>query len=1018
MRRGSSASSRPNGGRGLRPTRDDSHVSARGNGAPSRQAANKAGNVSGDSTFSALPPVFRQMISEFNALEPPPEEPQRKRRRVGERPTPGHPMEAIDSDATSNSANQASVAEPAKTVQTLFNVDASSEHESEDDLEWEDVSIPPPPENLSLEPDRVSELRDIQITLQKYDDARKKARVARRKPATAAEKKIRLATHKMHILCLLTHVQTRNSWCNDEEVQKRLVKILPRQTIFFLKPNPLLPQYTRSTTFADGLKRAMETFVTRYTINAPGMKKPHWVENPGADPGFDGIDHMDIVTSLEDFREKVSSLEGSRDLGAQFFCAMLRGVGVEARVVCSLQVLSFSGEAKGRPSLNDFTLSGREYIVIPDEVPAEQSENEKPSHVKGRLAQPTFSKSSKQRRHTIRKLINESVYPVFWVEAFNEAMQKWVPVDPLVTRTINKPALFEPPLNDPLNTMCYVVAFEDDLSARDVTRRYTKSYCAKTRKLRVESTAGGNQWWDKVMRFFERPFLEDRDQLEIAELTARAAAEPMPRNIQDFKDHPVYALERHLRLNEVIYPRREIGKVAAGKLSAGRPMPASEPVFRRNDVHVCKSADGWYRLGRTLKVGEQPLKRVKPKTPTSAQARKALAGTEEVVIPMYAEFQTEVYTPPPLVNNKVPKNSYGNIDVYVPSMVPAGGFHLKHPEAARAARLLGIDYADAVTGFTFKGRSGTAVTYGIVASLEYKEALETILRGFAQERITERNEQKRQLALNTWKEMLLRLRIRERVRSYFSEAELGEGKEGRDEKIDETEEFTREAGGFLPDEGGGGFLAESQTKEEEDRTIAEGNDSTLDYSMPGRLISKSNIHSQIDYGRVINPASTEIDRHQEPNLPTPINEKYGLGLLDVRPPTTTGLDSPPAQSVRTTPRKMRGTPRYNLVVTPTRGTRTHSGPPDLSPETVGTVSPASSSFDQTGSFTCTDNRVQRRGSVTEPIVLKSSDSSQAGKGTQTGDVAYDSDNEDFYDQQSMMSHDSEDEDAEPEWLLF
>ena len=45
---------------------------------------------------------------------------------------------------------------------------------------------------------------------------------------------------------------------------------------------------------------------------------------------------------------------------------------------------------------------------------------------------------------------------------------------------------------------------------------------------------------------------EDRDELEGGELNATSAAEPMPRNVQDFKGHPIYALERHLRRNEIM----------------------------------------------------------------------------------------------------------------------------------------------------------------------------------------------------------------------------------------------------------------------------------------------------------------------------------------------------------------------------------------------------------------------------------------------------------------------------------
>lgn len=49
------------------------------------------------------------------------------------------------------------------------------------------------------------------------------------------------------------------------------------------------------------------------------------------------------MLSRDDFRNQSMTLQGSRDFGAQLFCALLRSVAVEARLVCSLQPLPFSG---------------------------------------------------------------------------------------------------------------------------------------------------------------------------------------------------------------------------------------------------------------------------------------------------------------------------------------------------------------------------------------------------------------------------------------------------------------------------------------------------------------------------------------------------------------------------------------------------------------------------------------------------------------------------------------------------
>lgn len=44
-----------------------------------------------------------------------------------------------------------------------------------------------------------------------------------------------------------------------------------------------------------------------------------------------------------EFQEAARQLKGSHDLGAQLFCALLRSVGVQSRLVCSMQPLGFSG---------------------------------------------------------------------------------------------------------------------------------------------------------------------------------------------------------------------------------------------------------------------------------------------------------------------------------------------------------------------------------------------------------------------------------------------------------------------------------------------------------------------------------------------------------------------------------------------------------------------------------------------------------------------------------------------------
>ena len=175
------------------------------------------------------------------------------------------------------------------------------------------------------------------------------------------------------------------------------------------------------------------------------------------------------------------------------------------------------------------------------------------------------------------------------------------------------------------------------------------------------------------------------------------------------------------------------------------------------------------------------------------------ADDEDSGTALYAPYQTVLYTAPAIVHGRIPKNVYGNLDVYVPSMVPRGGAHILHPETARAARILGIDYADAVTGFSFKGRHGTAITNGAVVATEYREAVEEVIKTFEDERAQAEQEKRSLAAQKLWKRFLVGLRIRERIESYDIEGERDAVMRYEIDRAEDEDEENDEGGGFLPD---------------------------------------------------------------------------------------------------------------------------------------------------------------------------------------------------------------------------
>ncbi|TVY45492.1 DNA repair protein rhp41 [Lachnellula subtilissima] len=771
---------------------------------------------------SAVPDVYQEMLAEALPSHADVSERPLKKRRTGPRDTEGVAASSSrqagedDGDGDEELEFEDVLDEPVKTQQTAYR-DSDEESEEDEELEWAGVDFESLPGN-----GETSGSGDLELTLTANKTPQRPKISMRRRVVSKAERATRLEIHRMHILCLLSHVERRNDWCNDSEVQKSLRPLLDKKMMTFLRPKSDMSQFGRAESVKRGLEQAGIMWRKKFRVTARGVKRALWADDEKDLQNYNLPGDVEFPIEKSDFRTAAKTLKGSRDLGAQLYCALLRSAGLEVRLVCSLQPLSFSagGPAMSKsaprapkPPSPETSESEEEAVDVQSFIPSfgpGPSAAGLPISPRRRLGHPNAADyNMPEIRAPMRppprpkkKEIHESPFPVYWIEVLDEAHQKWLPVDPLVTETIAKPRAFEPPGADRENNMSYVICFEDEGNAKDITRRYAKAYNSKTRKNRVESTHGGDKWWRKTMGKFSPPWNTDLDQIENTELAASEAREPMPKNIQDFKDHPTYALERHLRRNEILVATREIGKVAAGRDTGTPGGKRLENVYRRRDVKIARSADAWYRLGRDVKMGEQPAKTVPAKGRVDEDVDMGGEIDERPGTNLYTEDQTELFQAPPVVNGRVPKNSFGNIDIYVPSMVPKGGVHLPYDEASRAARILGIDYADALTGFEFRGRHGTAVLKGIVVASEFREAVEEVIQGFRHERDREREEMRSLAALRMWKRFLVGLKIKARVDGYAIE---GEGDE-----VGSVQDESGTSDVYIPDDDdeGGGFIPE------------------------------------------------------------------------------------------------------------------------------------------------------------------------------------------------------------------
>ena len=148
---------------------------------------------------------------------------------------------------------------------------------------------------------------------------------------------------------------------------------------------------------------------------------------------------------------------------------------------------------------------------------ATTSEAERPRRRESSIPQHNGTGSDQRSPAGERTPDPTTTAPVFWTEVFSRADGKWIPVDPIRV-IVNKRKAFDPTPNPnaPIkadksrsvrveNRMVYVLAFEEDGYARDVTPRYAREYGAKVAKVQ-QGGKGRREWWERICRMVRRPY--------------------------------------------------------------------------------------------------------------------------------------------------------------------------------------------------------------------------------------------------------------------------------------------------------------------------------------------------------------------------------------------------------------------------------------------------------------------------------------------------------------------------------
>ncbi|XP_050068217.1 DNA repair protein complementing XP-C cells homolog [Anopheles maculipalpis] len=359
----------------------------------------------------------------------------------------------------------------------------------------------------------------------------------------------------------------------------------------------------------------------------------------------------------------------------------------------------------------------------------------------------TTAKAKKSPRATNSKSTGEREKQQktdLWIEFYSEKLKRWLTFD-LASEQIDCVDLIMRNASSPIS---YVFAWDNAGHLKDVTARYVKNWNTACRMLRVEQT-----WLDGALRRFAYEKSE-ADLLEEKELNKLDADKPLPKTISELKNHPLYALRRHLLKYEALYPAEPptLGFIRG------------EAIYPRECVHTLQTREKWYKQGRVVRAFETAYKVVK----CWKYDRPTNNWLKDQPCDIFGYWQTDEYDPPTAENGLVPRNEYGNVELFTDKMLPKGTVHLKLPGLNKVCKRLQIDCAPALTGFDMAKMRVVPVYDGFVVCKEYAEqVVEEWYKEMEKEEEREQEKLEKRVYGN-WKRLIKGLLVRRKLQNKYN----------------------------------------------------------------------------------------------------------------------------------------------------------------------------------------------------------------------------------------------------------
>ncbi|XGW29854.1 hypothetical protein V3C99_009139 [Haemonchus contortus] len=355
----------------------------------------------------------------------------------------------------------------------------------------------------------------------------------------------------------------------------------------------------------------------------------------------------------------------------------------------------------------------------------------------------------------------------YWVEYWDKKQNRWICVDPL-RGAVDEPNSVEENMTKPV---VYVFAIDSEGGVREVTARYASDYPRpEFRRRRTDP-----MWLCSTLRKKMIRADPKRAQLEDVHMRQEIVNKPLPATLSEYKNHPLYVLEKDLLKFEGLYPKAEdqkpLGEVR-GHL-----------VYPRSTVYTLQTERNWIKMARSVKEGEAAYKVVKARPNLRIPAEQR----EQTYVDVFGYWQTEPYRRPVVKDGRIPCNEFGNVYMYVPSMCPIGAVHLRLPGLVSIARRLGgLECVPALTGWDFNSGTNFPIIDGACVLEEDADKFINEWKRLEATKEERENKRREERVLGNWKKL-----IRGILRLHYVKSKFGATKEkakGRKKKDKDVKE--------------------------------------------------------------------------------------------------------------------------------------------------------------------------------------------------------------------------------------